>query len=481
MRKSWAKAAAAALAATALQASATLAGAKIPGLGFSSAGMPASEPNTGGAQEWDAFSLFDGDLGTYYNANWDNPAAEVVFDAGTPRSVTGWRAAMGSDYSKYSGDLYLSIYGSDDKSSWTQIDRQPTTSLPGFANQYAEFSLNAASAPFRYFKFVCEYYVTVHADDWSWSYQTIDTSRGTDGLAGLDFREIELWSEEAMPEADPPAVYGSNGLGALDAAGGVVLSGTLRNGPADVEVWCARRDLGDERDAWAADGSAICVAIPGVGDGAAFSATFPSLGKGRWYWRAFAASGETFSASQQTRPFATGTGASYPVAYVNSSQFWNSWNASLGDFADSATASWIVFDTGSAMSGSYLPSSIRFWPRTDNKIVWNRIRGTKVYASWATDIDWSAFTGTGAPGEGRTIKYDGVNNEAATEPGGFGWQEVATGEMLIEYGAECVELPLPDFETRPAYVKISGIYWGNTKEIEFRKYYASRGLSVIVR
>lgn len=173
-------------------------------------------------------------------------------------------------------------------------------------------------------------------------------------------------------------------------------------------------------------------------------------------------------ASQSTRAFAVGSKTVYPEAYVNSSQFWNSYNGNIGDFADHGTIKWQIFDVRGLSSSLERLSSIRLWPRTDNIIVWYRIRALCVFVSYAENIDWSSFTGTGNPGAGHTIHYDGTNNENGTEPDNFDWQQIATGEILTEYPNGVVELPLPKLDRKPTYIKISGIYWGNTKEVEFR-------------
>lgn len=471
------------LVAAALPALAELSGSRLAGYATSTDGMPETEPNTNGRQEWDVFSLFDGNLNTYYNANWDKPANEVVFDAGTPRSITGWRVVRGSDYSRYNGDLYLVVSGSNDGLSWNEVGRQQTSTLPGFEDQYGEHQLAAPSALYRYFKFECVYFKTEHNDDWSWSQTIVDASKGNNGYQGLDFREIELRSEDVTPVAALPQVYATNAPGSSDSVAGVVLSGVLRNGAATVEVYCGRKDCGDDYDAWKRSAARSMSAL--VEKDGAFSFTFSNLDNIAYYWRAFAVVDNTtetlVAASQATRPFAVGSKAIYPEAYVNSSQFWNSYNGNTEDCADNGTVKWQIFDVSNLADSRDRLTSIRLWPRTDNQIVWYRVRALRVYVSYAKNIDWSDFTGTGIPGSGRTIHYDGANTENGTEPTGFDWQQIATGEVLTEYPNGVVELPLPRLDANPAYIKIANIYWGNTKEVEFRTAHMNRGLVVIVR
>ncbi|MBR1870979.1 MAG: discoidin domain-containing protein [Kiritimatiellae bacterium] len=467
----------------ALPLAAALSGAKIAGVGRTVNGMPDEEVSwVETSREWDVMSLFDGRLDTCYTNNFAEPANAVVFDALAPRSLTGWRFCRGTDESRADGDLYVVLYGSNDGETWTELT-QPTTSvvnvagISGFTNQYSEFEFPEPTAPYRYFKITTAYYTSSWPDWNGWQLvRSFDSSKGKDGYQGLDFREIELWSNDLAPVADVPQADGDT----------VTLSGHLANAPegtARIEVWCGKKSCGDDLAAWRKSAAVLAQTRADVASGGAFSFSFANLPGGTYHWRIFAvASDGTAASCGETQPFTIGTTAAYPPMYVNSSDVWDAYDGNTDTYPDNANIKWQIFDVRNFYTERDALTSLRLWPRTDGRVEWWRMRGLKVYASFASNVELSAFDATGYPAEGHELHYDYDHHTDAVEPDGFDWQLVATGETFTsQEPRKIVEVPLPEFPKPPTFIKIAGIYRGNVKEIEFRTLHTNKFLCIIIR
>lgn len=428
--------------------SATPVGGVVPGLPTYSLEMPSSEPNTDGSPYWDALSVFDGDAATKMDdyAYFGSGAARGVvgLDAGTPRHVTGMRIRQSSGY----GDRNQSVklLGSNDGENWTTVVANNGTVVG--ADDFTTLSAIADVGRFRYFRIA-------------------------DSVVN-DLTDVEIISDDALIKADAPQSWADASVNAADAAEGVLVSGTLVYSPGEATVvaYAALRDYGDDFASWRKYGTELSVGT--FASGATFSARFVGLKAGRYYWRLFATVAGATSASEMTRPFVVGSSFYAAPMYMNTSEWWNAYDGSLDSFADNKDCSWFVFDC-SAIAERLQPCSLRFWPRTDSRRVWNRVRGLKVEVSFDAHLEPNEWKGAYNDWAGRP-KYTN-----ATEPDGLIWQSVGTGEIFTDPMSGVEEFVLPKFDKNPTYIRVRDIYWGNVCEVELRTVKRPSGFAIIIR
>lgn len=442
---------AASFAASAEETTSALVGGAIPGVPTYSLSMPDAEPSTDGAIYWDALSVFDGDASTrmddyaYYGVG--SARGVVGFDAGTPRHVTGLRIRQTSGYGDRNQKVKL--LGSNDGADWTTVVENTGTVVSHEA--FTELAAVEGAAKYRYFKIA-------------------------DSVVN-DLTDVEIVSDDALVKADAPQAWASATVGAADHADGVLVSGTLvyASGEATLVAYAARKDYGDDLAAWQQSGTAL--ALGTATTGGTFSGRFAGLAAGTYYWRVFATVGGVSYASQTTRPFTVGSATFLAPAYMNTSEWWNAYDGSTDSQADNSACTWMVFDC-SGVAAREFPVALRFWPRTDGRLVWNRLRGLRVEVSFDAHQEPSAWGGSEATWADR-VRYTN-----ATEPEGLTWTEVGNGEIFTDpiSGIEELVLPKYDCDNKPTYVRIRNVYWGNLREVELRtRTRPNHGLLLIVR
>ncbi len=424
-------------------------GGVVPGIPTYSLEMPSTEPDTNGALYWDALSVFDGDATTKMddNAYFDGVGTArgiVGFDAGTPRHVTGMRVRQSSGWSDRNQSIKL--LGSNDGENWTTVVENGGTVVG--TSDFTVLAAKANVGSFRYFKIA-------------------------DSIVN-DLADVEIVSDDALVKANAPQAWSAASLDAADAAEGVLVSGELVYSPGETEVvaYAASRDYGDDFDLWQKCGTELTVGT--VASGESFSARFAGLKAGRYYWRFFATVAGSTVASGPTRPFVVGSSFYAAPMYMNTSEWWNVYDGSLGDPANKEGCSWFVLDC-SAVGERFQPCAIRLWPRTDGRLVWNRIRGMKVEVSFDEHLDPSAWNGSYSDWANRPKWLN------STEPDGLTWQSVGTGEIFTDPMSEIEEFVLPKFDKNPTYIRVRDIYWGNVREVELRTVKRSSGFAIVIR
>ena len=438
-----------------------LVGGVVPGIPTFSLGMPLCEPDlpwgaTGNELFWDALSVFDGNESTKMddNAYYDAGSARGVigYDAGTARHITGMRVKQTSGWPDR--NQYIKLQGSNDGETWTTVVENTGTIVGN--SSFTEIAANTEAGSFRYFKIV--------------------------NSKVNDLTDVEIISDDILVKVDAPQVWADTSLSAADATEGVLLSGTLVYAPSDAQVtiYVAPRDLGDDESKWKAHSTASLALSDAVSVGSAFSGRIAGLKAGRYYWRAFATAGEKTGTSQVPRPFVVGSTDSAAPLYMNlkgtgDNDLYRIYDATLDDkFGNISTNTvWFTFDC-SGVASTQMPAALKFWSVSAYRRTWNSLRGIKVDVSYDKPVsDWSAEE---LSDWGGRWKYMG-----ATEPEGLTWTTVATGEVFTDIQSDIEELVLPKFDKNPTYIRIRDLYKGQAKEVQLRLVKRPTGFAILVR
>ena len=436
-------------------------GARIPGTSGSNLDtLPTNESgnqfSTGGGSarnvQWakDWFLAFDGDTVSFPNITAVNT---IKLDAGTPRTLSGIRVMTWSGANNQANAYKnLSFWGSADGTTWTELGGQG-----GQTMSYGTWvSYTPASAgPFRYFE--------IRSCALGW------------------ITEAEFYSADDMVETMQPVAWADASLGAADRAGGVRFSGTLAHaaaGSAEVVVYVANKDFGDDAAAWAANGSRHSAGT--VASGASWTLDVP-LQAGLWHARAFAVSGGGASASQRTETFAVGATPVFPPAYVSyggSSKARFQYDGDVSTHGDENNANWIVLDVRNLVNAAgkeIRPVSLKLWAGLNAQVpylAWLWARGTVVEASW----DDAAWSGTALSGvTQRTVSQ-------ASDPG-VTWTRVADATGNTEILSQVYEVALPDSFLRkpPKFLRVRNVTLSYLAEVEVRALRPSDGTVVLVK
>lgn len=383
-------------------------------------------------------------------------AHAALLDFGTVRNIKAIGAApRNGDANLVGRSKNFRIKGSNDLVNWTLLHTNVVAMAKGQLNL---FKLNAVEngASVRYIVL--------------------------DNATQLNVAEVWGFSKDIMVEttadADP---FAGTGVESEDAAAGVLVKGKLTSSPdgaATVSVFVADKDYGDDYTQWSANGRRFDVGE--LTEGQTFQMRLAGLNEGLWQWRIFATRGGTHSASPVLPPFAVGSTAILPKAYVANSNMAKCYDGATGYWGDSSGNIWIIFDLeGIDLSGNRL-AGWRIWPRS-TQFAGRIIAG---YVDYGYDpaegaVNWNV-TSWNTNGQKR------VYGMVSDVPANIVWEsdvtdigktslEVAPARFFVPYAKRQKDKP-------PRYIRFRDFTNANCAEIELRTVpYKPSGTIILVR
>lgn len=414
----------------------------------------------GGASDYtfvgDPLLLIDGTTSTYMNYS-SGGEIPVTFDAGEPKQVVAIRfyiprhisaAALGTTV----GGMY--VQASNDKQNWTRIFSITNVHPPLAAGVWLE-GFADHGAKWRYFELR--------------------------GVRNGNLSEIQLMSRDMALSLKRPTVWTSNTVvDSPDDPDGVTITGTLTRSPSDtteIYGYIARTDCGESESNWAAGGTRFT--IPGTfAPGANYTTKVSVSGSGIRYCRVFAKAGQTTAGSARTGKFAVRTRSFIPPLYMTGSshEFGRLYDGNVNNYPDVSGSFTHIFDL-TKTPPDQLVTSLRFWPRTDNLIVWMRLRKGVISVSYDT-VDFSAVTNSATLVPGREMYL--IKSIPAMNWTVLNYKIDDMDEIYAKLSEVFLNLSGKG-GYRPNYLRISNTdYAGNIKEVELRTL-PSHGFHFLVR
>lgn len=344
------------------------------------------------------------------------------------------------------------IRGSNDLVSWTVIH---TNVLTVVEKELNVFKLNAVEngADYRYIVL--------------------------DNVENLNVGEIWVFSKAMMVEATAdPNPFASSGVESADAATGVLVKGKLtcsKEGPASVCLFVSNRDFGDDYGQWSANGQRFNVGE--LADGATFQTRLAGLEAGLWHWRIFATRGNVHAASQTLPPFAVGSKAILPKAYLKNTGLSQFYDGAVNSSPETYSELWIVFDLADIDLSRDRLVGWRLWPRSGFAGRVGAARCDYGYDPAEGTVDWDV---TSWRTNGQTRVYGvvgGVPANIVWENDGVDFSkttvEVAPTKFFVPYAKRV--------KNTPRYIRFRNFTNANCAEIELRTVSSVSGLIIIVR
>ena len=387
-----------------------------------------------------------------YSDSLECPGYSALLDFGTVRHLE----AVGVSPRVGFADRLKSfrIRGSNDLVSWTVVH---TNVLAVTEKELNIFKLNAVEngADYRYIVL--------------------------DNVPNLNVGEIWGFSKAMMVEATAdPDPFASSGVESADAATGVLVKGKLtcsKEGPASVSVFVSDRDFGDDYSQWSANGRRFDIGE--LADGETFETRLTGLAPGLWHWRIFATRGNAHSASQLLPPFAVGSQAILPKAYLKNTGLSSFYDGAVNSAPETYSDIWIVFDLADIDFSRARPVGWRLWPRSGFAGRVGEARCDYGYDPAEGTADWGETTWRT---NGQTRVYGvvgGVPANIVWENDGVDFSkttvEVAPTKFFVPYALRPKQNP-------PRYIRFRNFTNANCAEIELRTVpYSKRGLAIVVR
>ena len=346
------------------------------------------------------------------------------------------------------------IRGSNDLVSWTVIH---TNVLTVVEKELNVFKLNAVEngADYRYIVL--------------------------DNVENLNVGEIWGFSKAMMVEATAdPNPFASSGVESADAEAGVLVKGKLtcsKEGPASVSVFVSDRDFGDDYSQWSANGRRFDIGE--LADGETFQTRLTGFAPGLWHWRIFATRGNAHSASQLLPPFAVGSQAILPKAYLKNTGLSSFYDGAVNSAPETYSDIWIVFDLADIDFSRARLVGWRLWPRSGFAGRVGEARCDYGYDPAEGTVDWGV---TSWRTNGQTRVYGvvgGVPADIVWESDGVDFSkttvEVAPTKFFVPYALRPKQKP-------PRYIRFRNFTNANCAEIELRTVpYSKSGLAIFVR
>lgn len=446
----------------------------------------------GGAQT-DTHAFIDGNLSTYYDVR---AVTSFVFDLGTPRVLSGIRAAgrhnlddnnsrerlqgftlFGGDSPDACDSLVVSnrvvIPPKNAYAEWVFEDRNGVPHTTAWKNgavedEWDETDASVNRRAFRYYRLGIRLIVN-----------------GSESYA--NFGEFRLVADGLAVDANRPRPWGDGTpvLAGEDAASGIRFSGTLlaaaeEGGTADVWAYVSDRDCGDSLAAWQAGGKGYRLAS-GLSAGETYSADVSGLAEGVWFARVFAVAGDESMPSVRTERFAAGSVAATPPmhAFVNGNgAIKNVYDGSTGNYSDfHVSGSSCVFDL-SALADGRSVAALRYWHRETSNWLWNRARTARVFIT-ADPVAWPAGTSDQATAGGRAVYVESGTDASL----GAEWTEIENlGQTWFEYGRPAVDVAVPRrLAAKATALRIENVGYFNVREIEIRDVKYPAGTLILIR
>ena len=391
-----------------------------------------------------------------YNGNYSDslecPGYSALLDFGTIRHLEAVgvspRVGFASRLRRFR------IRGSNDLVSWTVIHTNVLTVVEKKLNV---FKLNAVEngADYRYIVL--------------------------DNVENLNVGEIWGFSKAMMVEATAdPNPFASTAVESADAAAGVLVKGKLtcsKEGPASVRVFVSDRDFGDDYSQWSANGRRFDIGE--LADGETFQTRLTGLAPGFWHWRIFATRGNAHSASQLLPPFAVGSQAILPKAYLKNTGLSSFYDGAVDRAPETYSDIWIVFDLADIDFSRARLVGWRLWPRSGFAGRVGEARCDYGYDPAEGTVDWGETTWRT---NGQTRVYgvvSGVPTNIVWENDGVDFSkttvEVAPTKFFVPYALRPKQKP-------PRYIRFRNFTNANCAEIELRTVpYSKSGLAIFVR
>ena len=300
-----------------------------------------------------------------------------------------------------------------------------------------------------------------------------------DNVPNLNVGEIWGFSKAMMVEATAdPDPFASSGVESADAEAGVLVKGKLtcsKEGPASVGVFVSDRDFGDDYSQWSANGRRFDIGE--LADGETFQTRLTGLAPGLWHWRIFATRGNAHSASQLLPPFAVGSQAILPKAYLKNTGLSQFYDGAVNSAPETYSDLWIVFDLADIDLSRDRLVGWRLWPRSGFAgrvgearcdYGYDPAEGTADWGetTWRTNGQTRVYGVVGGVPENIVWENDGVDFSKTTV-------EVAPTKFFVPYALRPKQKP-------PRYIRFRNFTNGNCAEIEFRTVPFRRGGFVIV-